>query len=409
MTARRPRRIAADEAHAWARNLRLGNPFAKLVLSMLTLYVDGNGICFVGIEALADDTELSADTVRKRLAWLEQVGAIARFPQWLDAHGRRNGEGRGKRTSDEIRLLIGADPDGIEGRAKGRDMGDAAAAEEPVSPGPQQGLNQDQPSVGPGLAPPLALCQPSDSGKGLTSEPEPEPLTPNPLAGGDHAFDLRESFQPFASAYAAPITDMAKALFIWSALAPAERSQAIIGAKGYASYIDAERKAGRNRAVKDAHRWLRDRLWLGYLDAGRQAEAMGQRFEATEESEQWQAWMVFYLCCGEALGIPAFLITGPAPARRASVPREWPPVGRGIDPDPTSWVMIQEGTGPFAAWARRLRELPGTRIRSRGTMVDGRSVQALKVPSEWPPNRNATGPSALASSDKDFARDQGLG
>src|SRR5882672_4611620 len=49
---RRPRRIAADEAHAWARNLRLNNAQAKLVLSMLTLYVDGDGYCFVGIPQL---------------------------------------------------------------------------------------------------------------------------------------------------------------------------------------------------------------------------------------------------------------------------------------------------------------------------------------------------------------------
>jgi hypothetical protein len=56
---RRARRIAADEAHAWARNLRLNNPHAKLTLSMLSLYVDGDGFCFVSIPTLADDTELS--------------------------------------------------------------------------------------------------------------------------------------------------------------------------------------------------------------------------------------------------------------------------------------------------------------------------------------------------------------
>src|SRR4051812_29647747 len=108
---RRPRRIAADEAHAWARNLRLGNPYAKLVLCMLTLYVDGDGHCFVSVNQLAEDCEFAAETVRKRLAWLETVGAVARFAQWVDEHGRRNSEGRGRRTSDEIRLLIDADPE----------------------------------------------------------------------------------------------------------------------------------------------------------------------------------------------------------------------------------------------------------------------------------------------------------
>ena len=73
------------------------------------VYVNVDGACFVSIDALADDTELAADTVRKRLAWLESIGAIARLPQWVDASGRRNGEGRGKRTTDEIRLLLSVD------------------------------------------------------------------------------------------------------------------------------------------------------------------------------------------------------------------------------------------------------------------------------------------------------------
>jgi hypothetical protein len=44
---------------------------------MLSLYVDGDGYCFVSIPTLADDTELSRTTVRNRLAWLEEIGAIA--------------------------------------------------------------------------------------------------------------------------------------------------------------------------------------------------------------------------------------------------------------------------------------------------------------------------------------------
>ncbi len=52
----RPRRaIAADEAHSWARNLKLGNIHAKLILSMVTLYVDVEGVCFVSIPSLAED------------------------------------------------------------------------------------------------------------------------------------------------------------------------------------------------------------------------------------------------------------------------------------------------------------------------------------------------------------------
>src|SRR5579863_3542284 len=114
---RRARRIAADEAHAWARNLRLRNLSAKMVLTALTLYVDGDGICWVSIPTLAEDCEMSQDSARRKLAWLEAIGAIARKPQWVDEYGRRNGEVRGRRTSDEIQLLLSSDPDEIEANA----------------------------------------------------------------------------------------------------------------------------------------------------------------------------------------------------------------------------------------------------------------------------------------------------
>ena len=114
---RRPRRVASDEAHAWARSLQLGNPNAKSVLRALALYVDGEACCFVGIDQLAEDSDLSADTVRRRLAWLEEIGAIARTAQWLDSKGVRNGDGRGKRTTDLIRLLLHSDEATIEARA----------------------------------------------------------------------------------------------------------------------------------------------------------------------------------------------------------------------------------------------------------------------------------------------------
>lgn len=133
---RRPRRLASDEAHAWARNLRLNkNVEAKLLLMMLALYVDSNGCAFVGIPTLAEDAELSAQTIRRRLAWLEEIGAIARVPQWIDSGGRRNGDENGKRTSDLIMFLYGADPDIIERRA----CGEVCA---PVSPIYQIGLNR---------------------------------------------------------------------------------------------------------------------------------------------------------------------------------------------------------------------------------------------------------------------------
>lgn len=180
-TARRARRIAADEAHAWARNLRLRNHHAKSVLRSLTLYVDGDGFCYVAIPTLAEDCELSDDTVRRRLQWLEDVGAIARSAQWIDERGVRNGDGRGKRTSDQIRLMFDADDAAIEARAAGDDV-----VSREVSPSSQRGLNPDAETVSP--AP--ALRQPSHCGEGLISEPEPESPPKTPSGGESEAISV---------------------------------------------------------------------------------------------------------------------------------------------------------------------------------------------------------------------------
>ena len=178
---RRARRIAADEAHTWARNLRLRNHHGKSILKALSLYVDRDGWCFPGVEQLGDDCELSADTVRRRLVWLEEIGAILRRPQWINSKGCRNSDGEGKRTSDLIRMMIDAGNDHlIEARARGEiideDDGDDDKAEE-ISPRRQHGLSRgvETPSPAP------ALGQPSHCGEGLISEPEPEssPLPPS--------------------------------------------------------------------------------------------------------------------------------------------------------------------------------------------------------------------------------------
>lgn len=140
--APRARRIASDEVHAWARNVRLGNSFAKLILCMLALYVNGDGLCFVGVEHLAEDCELDTKTVRRRLQWLEDVaGVIEREPQWLAADGTRNSKGVGRRTTDTIRLLIG------------NGEGNSSDGDGPVSPPP----GDSHQKIWTALALPLAL------------------------------------------------------------------------------------------------------------------------------------------------------------------------------------------------------------------------------------------------------------
>jgi hypothetical protein len=196
----RPRRIASDEAHSWARNLRLGNPLGKLVLMMITGYVNGEGICFVGQESLSEDCELAVNTISKRLGWLEKIGAISRRPRWRDGNGVRNSEGRGKRTTDDIQLMLFADIDEIEeaahvpeheldaflskrsqGISPPRHGGQVATS----SPPPHGGQNGDCPAVAP-------QQPPSCVGATDSSEPEPEDSPPTPSGGESERSEVSE-------------------------------------------------------------------------------------------------------------------------------------------------------------------------------------------------------------------------
>lgn len=249
---RRARRIAADEAHAWARNLRLGkNWAAKYVLCMTTLYVNGEGVCFVSIPQLAEDCELSPQTIRSRLAWLDSIGAVGRRAQWVDETGRRNGEGKGRRTSDEIVLLLDADPDEIEAKANGLD------------PMAQTGSEASRPCADPTVGHPVspttgAPLTPQVCIGAESSEPEPEQepqqeSPPTPPSGGSVDDD---GFKDFEKEWPEPIVKHALAREVWKGLTPADRETVKKAARGYGAWRRGQRKPPN---VVSAHSFLRDR------------------------------------------------------------------------------------------------------------------------------------------------------
>ncbi|QDP20682.1 hypothetical protein [Bradyrhizobium cosmicum] len=262
---RRARRIAADEAHAWARNLKLRNLQASILLRSLSLYVDGDGVAFAAIPTLAEDCDgLSIDTVRRRLVWLEQVGAIARQPQWLDENGVRNGAGRGKRTTDEIRLLFDADPELIEARAQGRephvDAYENPAKTTAISPSSQLGLNPDvspAPTLGQHSVSPSSTCDQ------LISEPEPEPESPKAPEGGEGERCAVEESEPdgFAAAWSAwpgrevqgHRRDLAATEF--RLLSPEQRLHCCAAVPLFAAALS---RAGRTKPP-NFHLWIRNR------------------------------------------------------------------------------------------------------------------------------------------------------
>lgn len=400
----RPRRIAADEAHSWARNLRLGNSLAKLVLSMCTIYVDGEGRCFPGIESLAEDTELSVDTVRKRLAWLEQVGAVARFPQWIDDAGRRNGDGRGKRTSDEIRLLMDADPDEIERRARGEQDDAGSGDVHDFSPSHQQGLNPADGS----FSPRLAHDQPSDSGKGSydsdSSNQEPE-SPPNPPSGGCTTADVEvEGWQEFKTSFEAdgdPIVRVSLAMQLYGALSAGdERSRCTKAAKGLIAWRLKQKKPP---SKPSAQTFIREiGAWPTWAEhAPPDPVPIEPPTFIAEGSEDWKALCVIARIRGETDPQPrrypdheaaGLMIRKPlTPAKRA--------LSQFYDSDPATWNVVEHGSQQCGAWVGLTGAEPHSvdtgetkRMQIGSKIIEHWPVKltGLRIPWPWPPRKDGS-------------------
>lgn len=413
---RRRRRIASDEAHAWARNLKLYNPYAKSVLRALASYVDEFGSCHPGISTIAADTDLSDDTVRKRLKFLEEVGAIVRFPRWRDEQGRENTDGRGKRTTDDIRLLIDSDPEDVEARANGESVPDQGSddtnGEGEGGPLPQRGLNSDAEMRSP--AP--ALGQPSDSRKGLISEPEPEDSPQAPLAGGCEPVPETEQasepehFAEFWQSYPeheVMATSRSKALALFRSMTSLEREHARV-----AVLLLADQLRKLKRKPKNAHLWLQAKGWQEYPNA--------KLPEATSAPEPvWYA--------DDDPEIAALRVAH-------SIARLSPPNLRGREGHVGNWIkrlcplgadllaltaftpedcdqfahLVEEGSNEFGAWRTKLSKWIGHEVGAIKIWLEPhnpeihdvpfshpshrfrKAAKGFRVPWRWPPRKDGT-------------------
>jgi hypothetical protein len=414
----RPRRVASDEAHAWARSLPLHNPFAKSVLRALALYVNGEGCCFVSLEQVAEDTDLSLDTVRRRAVWLDQVGAITRIAQWIDDNGRRNSEGRGRRTTDEIRLLLDADPDEIEFHAKSPGGGSGGSDGDGISPSPQLGSTEEHQTPASSADPAPALGQPSQWGEGLISEPEPEPeeSPPTPPSGGGR---VDEGWEEFKRAWTEPMQRPSLAYDVWKTLTPQLQLRAPKAARGYFEHHKGQgRKAP---ALVSAQTFLRE--WSGWDRWEQYAPkppSAPPRF-VTEDSAEFRAMQVLDVVRGGSPRLPITIERRGRGALAPAEPRDADFMALGtFDPNDTSkWFDLNwsEHKRQVAAWSQRLRGWYGEAAELyRRNVPTGEMMRVMnkeyprfrtmsRVPTEWPPSVTGklytTGPPDTFLTDQD--------
>lgn len=361
----------------WAMAQATGDPRAQCLLYVVADTADAEGVAWPSADWMASKSQQSRATVYRRLAQMQELGLLVMFPRYIDNEGKiftAAAPGR-RRTSPEIRLQLGVflkqtDPpaDEDEGAESGDPLSPAettpvAASDSPVAP-ERRGSSH---------------C--GDSKNHLSNQEE---NPPTPLAGG-----CDDDLAALRAVYPIPITDVPKTLSVWAAMTEQERADALLGAKGYADFIAKQRQRGSSRNVKDTHRWLRDRAWLGYLDEGKRVESVARRIDVKEGSPEWAAWDVFYRCCGRSSGIVSSYASGEPGDRTVNVPQQWPPPCGGADIPRDQWKFVFEGSGEFAAWLRRLRDLPDVRIGlSNRQDADGKMKRGLNVPTLWPPRKS---------------------
>lgn len=407
---KRKRRIASDEAHAWARNLRLKNPYAKMILMDLSHHVDGEGYCFVGMSSVADDCELALETIRKRLTWLEEIGAIARFPQWIDDSGRRNGEGRGKRTTDKIRLMLDSSDEAIEAAARGDVIeGDAETEISPPSDDQSRGLNptseNSHDSAGPALAPQVGLQQPptcvGDLSTNLNLNHEPEDSPPSVPRGrsGEGGEDSNDDvsdeqtitgnvdgWQEFKREFEADgdvIVKSSLPMTLFAALNSAERSLLIKAARGLIYQRRQQSKGGKQARPKPSPAtFIRETdSWDNWAQ---QAPPRAQDFHVIAfECREADAYRNLHRV---GRGVQPIEIGGKYTLKRPLTPAEM--VFSEL-PNQKTWGFVA-ADNQIASWLAFLSNaLPGVARRPmvESHIVDNDAKRGFFAPWPWPPTK----------------------
>lgn len=392
-------RTGADYARVWVRQLSLRNPYAKSILLAVANYMNEDGAAWPGLATLSQDTDINEDTVMSRLRWCESIGLIVVLKCWVDEHGRRNYEKRGRPTSSEIRFLYDADVEAIEAAAKAEKAavplrGAAAAShanrgqetatnEGDVEPSDSDdsefcprphGVQTDttQHPVSTRLAPEQ---HPTPSVRIL--EPEQEDSPQPPASGGSEASDL-EGWKEFQDAYPGPILRLSLAQTVWRALTAAERDLATRAAKGYALWLKAQRRPPNTLG---AHLFLKERdAWPQYAGRG---DIMAQRVSVAEDSSEALAFRNLRTAGGAAPPIVAS-------DKTISLPHQLSPpeLAFGSMPHRQKWQFVTD-RNQIGAWLGFYDEVLQS-IARRSIIEERNGERGLLTPWPWPPKKDGS-------------------
>lgn len=394
----------------WAMQQRTDGPSAQIVLYIVADTANENGVSrHADPGYIAERSRQSRATVFRRLDELEKAGALTRFKKVrpdgapvyeirlaldreIDYSGAHHGQAPADATPEADQAVAEVDTPDIE-------------AESQI-----ETLTAETPPVSPVRQPESHLC---DSMKNPSKSPD-SPQSPSlPNEPDDPDFDSR--FEKFTRAYPVPIADVPLTRTLLRAMTEAEIENVTFAAWGYRKMVTDE-----DRRAMDAHRFIRDGKWLGYVESGREAAPKPPK---PPPPEQWLAedsdeFRALCLACDIAKRSRPAVITrmhSGGPLTRGQ--RAYRYVGHlaygaaGMaalavaEPKlmlTSEWRVVEKGSREFFAWSDRVFEWIGVRpeayriwlcacgqLAERPMRADKLSLppckEGLLVPTPWPP------------------------
>ncbi len=378
-------RHASDSLHSWARHLTIGDARAKSVLLALCLYADHRAVAWPSVATLAADTEQSENTVRGRLRYLEDIGVVARLPRWSDDDGNRNGDSRGRRTSDDIQLITSATQEAIDGaRDEKRSRGSQPEPLTETEIYDIETTEESEPVDARGSNLEGVRASPLEGGRSTCVNPlmnsylRKEDSPPSPPSGGEDENSQGEKrARQLAKVYPDPITNWTATVAVLEKLSEDDFGKCLLGAKGYAAFLDRERqRRGRSRPAKNAHIWVKHREWIGFLVAGEKARdaAAAGPMVYPETSPEGRA----VLALGRIARYTPLIFKDGGVSYRGKVTARL----LALAESPSGTVRTTVGEPSFAAWRGLISEVfEGCNLPRLTEMM---------VPWRWPPSASGT-------------------
>lgn len=353
----------------WAMDQATGDPRSQCLLYVIADCANPEGIAWPSVKYMASKSQQSKATVQRRLKELEELGAIARFPRWEDDDGKINSEGRGRRTSDEVRCLMDVRID------RKRDDEEAESDDTPVS------ASDGGVSASDGGIAQLSDGPPSHCGNphmNRNTEPKDSPLPPKGEAGeaDQENWTHEASWQRVEQAWGDPILHQRQCRQLWSAFTEPERERFLRVIRGYLAWRLAQPKLPLRVNIQKLMRELDS--WPGYERLAGPDPSL--RVFVVEGSADARALEVMALIGGYKTRPSIFDDT--QGQRGYWKPRPLEPDERALaqflDKPQAQWTPLDRGDEPFNAWADRMKQWTGV------------WPQRLLVPCLYPPLKNGS-------------------